>query len=220
MALSPRIALIHATPVAVEPIRQVLAADWPEAEAFNILDDSLSSDRAKTGEISEELTARIIGLARYAHSTGADAILFTCSAFGTAITKAADLLDIPVLKPNEAMFEAAIERGRDIAMVVTFPPARASMEVEFAEEAQRVGASARLTSFVAEGAITALKAGDLATHHRLVTERARTLSAFDTIVLAHFSTAPAAPAVRAAVHVPVLTSPEAAVAKLRRLLAA
>ena len=220
MASSPRIALIHATPVAVEPIRQVLAADWPEVDAFNILDDSLTADRARAGEISEALTGRIIGLARYAHSTGADAILFTCSAFGTAISRAADSLDVPVLKPNEAMFEAAIERGRNIAMIVTFPPAQASMEAEFAEEARRLGSAARLTSFIAEGAITALKAGDAATHNWLVTEQARALAAFDTIVLAHFSTAPAAPAVRAAVDVPVLTSPEAAVAKMRRLLGA
>jgi hypothetical protein len=38
------------------------------------------------------------------------------------------------------------------------------------------------------------------------------------IMLAHFSTAPAAAAVRDVIRAPVLTSPEAAVAKLRRLI--
>ncbi|MDQ0512935.1 aspartate/glutamate racemase family protein [Ancylobacter amanitiformis] len=217
MAAAPRIALIHATPVAVEPIQKVLASDWPDAEPFNLLDDSLSPDLARAGEISEGLTERIVGLARYARSTGADGILFTCSAFGSAIATAARLLDIPVLKPNEAMFEAAMDQGSKVAMIVTFAPAQASMEAEFAEEAERLGSAARLTSFVAEGAMAALRAGDAPAHHALVAEQARAINGFDAIMLAHFSTAPAAAAVRAAVSVPILTSPEAAVAKLRRL---
>lgn len=218
MSARPRIALIHATPVAVEPIRQVLAADWPEAEPVNILDDSLSPDRAKAGEISPALTDRIVTLARYARGLGADGILFTCSAFGAAIEEAARIIRVPVLKPNEAMFEAAIGQGQNIAMIVTFPPAQASMEAEFAEEVSRVNSNARLTSFLVEPAMAALRSGDAQTHHRLVAEKARELSGFDTIVLAHFSTAPAAPAVRREVSVPVLSSPEAAVAKLRRLM--
>jgi hypothetical protein len=39
-------------------------------------------------------------------------------------------------------------------------------------------------------------------------------------MLAHFSTAPAAAAVRAVTKAPVLTAPNAAVAKLRAMLAA
>lgn len=219
MSARPRIALIHATPVAVEPIRQVLARDWPEAEPVNILDDSLSTDRAKAGEITPALADRIVTLARYAHGLGADGILFTCSAFGPAIEEAARLIRVPVLKPNEAMFEAAIGRGRNIAMIATFAPAQASMEAEFVEEAARLDSGARLTSFVVELAMAALRSGDAPAHHRLVAEKARELSGYDTIVLAHFSTAPAAPAVRREVSVPVLSSPEAAVAKLRRLIA-
>jgi hypothetical protein len=43
---------------------------------------------------------------------------------------------------------------------------------------------------------------------------------FDSIVLAHFSTARARSAVEAVTSTVVLTSPDAAVAKLRRLLGA
>jgi aspartate/glutamate racemase len=219
MPVRPRIALIHATPVAVEPIHQALAAAWPEAQPVNILDDSLSLDRAAAGEISPALTERIVALATYARGIGSDGILFTCSAFGSAIETAAGLLDIPVLKPNEAMFEAAIGQGRAVAMIATFLPARAGMEAEFADEAARLGSDARLTSIVVEAAMTALKAGDAETHNRLVADAVRTLTGFDTIVLAHFSTSRAADAVRRVVGIPVLTSPDAAVAKLRRLIA-
>ncbi|MDY8109879.1 hypothetical protein U0C82_12085 [Fulvimarina sp. 2208YS6-2-32] len=41
-----RIALIHATPIAVDPIRQAFASGSADAETVNILDDSLSLDRA------------------------------------------------------------------------------------------------------------------------------------------------------------------------------
>jgi aspartate/glutamate racemase len=214
----PRIALIHATPVAVEPVREAFSALWPEAEAFNLLDDSLSADRAKSGPLSRELSDRIIDLGRYARKVGADGILYTCSAFGEAIEETARQLDVPVLKPNEAMFEAALEAGKDCAMIATFGPAVESMESEFAEEAARRDPSATIKTCLVEPAMTALRAGDAATHNRLVAEAVATLPPSDAIVLAHFSTSRAAEAVRAVTTIPVLTSPDAAVAKMKRLL--
>lgn len=215
----PRIALIHATPVAIEPIKEALAAAWPEAEAVNILEDSLSPDLTAAGELTESLTQRIVDLGLYARKIGSDGILYTCSSFGSAIEKAAGLMDIPVLKPNEAMFEAAIRRGGKTAMIATFKPAQASMETEFREEAERLSPDATITTFVVEPAMTALRGGDAETHNRLVSEQARELSGYDAIVLAHFSTSRAATAVRSVTSIPVLTSPDAAVAKLKRLVA-
>jgi Asp/Glu/hydantoin racemase len=214
----PRIALIHATAVAIDPIRSAMAAGWPEAEAMNILDDALSVDRAATEALSPALSERILDLGRYARKSGADGILFTCSAFGRAIEAAARLLDVPVLKPNEAMFEAAIEGGRNVAMIATFAASPAGMEAEFKEQAAELKSDATLTSFVVEPAMAALRQGDADTHNRLVAEQARGLKGFDSIVLAQFSTARAAPAVRAVVDIPVFGSPEAAVAKMRRLM--
>ena len=43
-----RIALIHATPAAVGPIKDAFAEAWPEPDLVNLLDDSLSRDRALT----------------------------------------------------------------------------------------------------------------------------------------------------------------------------
>jgi hypothetical protein len=214
----PRIALIHATPVAIDPVAQAFATDWPEAEIVNILEDSLSPDRAKADDLTEAMTGRIVALARYAGSTGADGILFTCSAFGPAIEKAATLMELPVLKPNEAMFEQAIETGGDVAMLATFGPAVASMEAEFAEQARLSGVGAKLKSILVDGAMDALRSGDAARHNELVAEAAARLSGVGTIMLAHFSTSRAAAALRQATALPVLTSPGAAVAKMKRLV--
>jgi Asp/Glu/hydantoin racemase len=219
MAKKPRIALIHATPIAVDPIRLAFEAGWSDAETVDIMDYSLSPDRAAVSDIDEALTERIVALARYAKMIGSDGILFTCSAFGSAIDKAASLLDIPVLKPNEAMFESAMDQGSNIAMIATFPPARQTMEDEFADEARRRADTARLTTFVVEPAIVALRNGDEGTHNRLIAEKAAELKGFDALVLAHFSTSRAAKAAREKTSIPVLTSPDAAVAKIRRLVA-
>jgi hypothetical protein len=214
----PRIALIHATPVAVDPIHAAMKAGWPEAEPVNILEDSLSPDRAAAGCISEELFDRIAALTRYAEAIGSDGILFTCSAFGAAIERAASLAKIPVLKPNEAMYEAAMDRGDNLAMIVTFPPAEGTMIEEFDDEARLRPQVPKLTTFLVEEALIALKSGDDATHNRLVSEKAGTISGYDALMLAHFSTSRAAADVRRRTAIPVLTSPDTAVAKLKRLI--
>lgn len=220
MTKRPRIALIHATPIAMDPIRVALESAWPEAEPVNILEDSLSPDRARQPEVTDDLVERIVALTCYAELAKADAVLFTCSAFSRAIEHAASLAHIPVLKPNEAMFEAAIRKGGRTAMLYTFPPARDGMEQEFQEEALSLNPEATIASILVPGAIEAIRAGDAITHNRLVAEAAAQLEGFDSIVLAHFSTARARAAVEAVTSTAVLTSPDAAIAKLRRLLGA
>jgi hypothetical protein len=212
-----RIALIHATPVAVEPIAQSFCDLWPEAETVNILDGGLSVDRASSGELTPALSRRIMALAEYGLSTGACGILFTCSAFGPAIDAVRDAFSTPVLKPNEAMFEEALQYGDRIGMVATFAPAVASMEQEFSEEAARLRPTARLTTRLAEGAMDALRSGDSEAHNRLVADAVAKLPPCDATMLAHFSTSRAGAASRAAIDRPVMSSPDSAVRKLRRL---
>ncbi len=218
MARPPRIVLLHATPVAVEPVQAAFAELWPEPELVNLLDDSLSPDRARTPELTDELVERFVRFGRYAHSVGADAILVTCSAFGPAIDRMAAELPVPVLKPNEAMFRAALDQGRNIAMVATFRPAVVTMEAEFHDYVAETGSDARLTTIVVEPAMTALRAGDADTHNRLIAGRAAELAGFDTVMLAHFSTSRAASALSRETAVPVLSAPGAAVTRLRDLL--
>jgi Asp/Glu/hydantoin racemase len=217
--MTTRIALIHAVTVAVEPVQDAFRQLWPEAECANILDDSLSLDREREGVLTEAMKRRVRALAEYGAATGAAGVLFTCSAFGEAIEAAAAQLQIPVLKPNEAMFEAALAAGRRIGMLATFAPSVDSMEVEFREMAETCGRRATIEAYCVPGAMAALKAGDGAGHNRLLAEAAPRFANCDAVLLAHFSTARAAPAVTAALDRPVLTSPGSAVAKLKGIIA-
>jgi len=218
MITPPRIVLLHATLVAVDPIKDAFRDLWPEPELVNLLDDSLTPDRARAPDLTEALIERFISLGRYGLSVGADAILVTCSAFGPAIDIMARDFPVPVLKPNEAMFQAAVDIGSRIGMIATFAPAVVTMEDEFNEVAASTGVVASLDTIVVEDAMTALRAGDAATHNQRIADRAHELDGVDAIVLAHFSTSRAQAAVQARTPVPVLTAPGAAVSRLRTLI--
>jgi Asp/Glu/hydantoin racemase len=213
-----RIALIHAVRVAMDPIATAFRLGWPEAETVNLLDDGLSRDLERRGTLEGPMTERIGALAAYASGLGADGILYTCSAFGTAIERARAGSRIPVLKPNEAMLEAALAAGRRIGLVATFAPTIPSMTGELEALARACGVAVAITPLLVPGAMHALDAGDGATHDRLIADAVAPLAGHDAVLLAQFSMARAAPAVAAAIGGTVLTSPETAVAKLRGLV--
>jgi hypothetical protein len=215
-----RIALIHALAHSPPPIEAAFARLWPEVRRTNLLDDSLSADLARDGALTPAMTERFLTLARYAAGTGADAILFTCSAFGPCIEACAEALaPMPVLKPNEAMIEEALAlagpRGR-IGLMASFAPTLASMPPEFAAAAPGI----TLVPCLAEGSLAALDRGDGAEHDRLAALAAATLKDCDAIALSQFSLARAAEAVAQATGKKVLTTPDSAVRKLKRLLGA
>ncbi|MFN4018695.1 MAG: aspartate/glutamate racemase family protein [Reyranella sp.] len=215
MSKKPRIVLLHGTPVAVEPIQRAFATRWPEAEAIDLLDASLSIDRAKDHDLTPRMFERFVELGGYAHRIGAEAILVTCSAFGPAIERMARELPMPVLKPNEAMFREAIGRGRRIGMLATFAPSVLTMTEEFEQFVGEARAQATLETIVVEGAMDALRKGDAERHNTLIAARAPELAHCDAIMLAHFSTSRALAAVGAAVKTPVLTAPDAAVDRIK-----
>lgn len=218
MPKSPRIVLIHATRVAMAPIETAFACDWPEAETLSILEEGLSIDLAQGRATRDVLDMRIGALADYAMGLEPDAILYTCSAFGNGIERVARRLPIPVLKPNEAMFAQALDAGQRIAMLYSFAPAAEGMEHEFQEAAALTGAEASIHSVHVPGALDALRSGDADAHDRLVAGAAAGIEGADALMLAHFSMSRAAAMARAATPLPVLTSPETAIAALKARL--
>jgi Asp/Glu/hydantoin racemase len=210
-----RIALIHALRHSAAPIEAAFSRLWPEARLMTLLDDSLSADLALAGTMPANMTERFLTLAHYAAETGADGILFTCSAFGPCIDACQHALaPLPVLKPNEAMIEEAVAAGPRIGLLATFGPSLDTLPHEFTAARP----DAIITTALAAGALNALDRGDGAEHDRLAAEAARTLADCDVIALGQFSLARAAAAVAQATGKPVLTTPDSAIRKLRRLM--
>ena len=217
-----RIALIHALRDSMAPIWHAFSEGWPKAHTFNLLDDSLSTDLAREGELTDQIVERFLTLGRYAKDSGAngktaDAILFTCSAFGPAIEAVKRDLDIPVFTPNEAAFKEAVTIGGHAGLIVTFPPSAAALSKELSDLAETRGTDINVTTVLADGALAALQAGHADKHDQIIAETADTLCNVDSILLGQFSMARAAQETSRKVGAPVITTPAAAVNQLRTL---
>jgi aspartate/glutamate racemase len=213
----PRVAVIHAVPGAIDPIGEAFAAVWPEARIDNLLEESLSTDLAEAGTENTAIQERIADLAAYVTKAGAEAILYSCSAFGTSIDRVKRSSSLPVLKPNEAMIDEALDLGPRIGVVATFAPTLESMRPEFKDQAHQRGIDLRLEEYFVPNAMDALNSGEAERHDALIAEAAATLGGCDAIVLAQFTMARARPAVEAATTTSVLTSPDSAVARLKHI---
>lgn len=216
----PRIALIHATPLAIDPINAAFARLWPEARITNLLDDSLSADLAAEGRLTDAMIGRFLTLGRYVHGSGADAILFTCSAFGPAIEATAAAMPIPVLKPNEAMLDEALAAGRRVGLIATFGPSIPALKAELEDMARARKQAVDVSTRTLPDALAALQRGDAETHDQLIAGAARELMPCDAVVLGQFSMASAARLIPTQAGCRVLTSPDSAVARLRQTLGA
>ena len=215
--MNPKIYLVHAAEVSIAPVVSSFRQAWPEARLANLLEDSFMPDLAADGKLTDLMISRFVDIAHYCAKSGADAILFACSAFGPAIEQCQRELKIPVLKPNEAMYEQLVEKNCHVSLLATFPSSIHSMISEIQQMAAQAGTTVSLDTYLVEGALAALQNGQPEEHNRLIAEFASKLQC-DKIAFAQFSMAPVLALARCKTNVPILTTPDSAVAKLKKIL--
>jgi hypothetical protein len=213
-----KIYLVHAMAISMAPVEASFRKLWPQARLAHCLDDSLYSDFNLDGRLTDAMIERFRDLGRYCVRAHADAVLFTCSAFGRAIDAVKSDQAIPVLKPNEALYEELVGRGGRAVLLATYPPSLPSMRAEIEAHAKEKGARLEVHTHLVEGALDALMSGKADEHHRLIAEAVPAFADYDSIAFAQFSMAPAAGLAQAGVSKPVLTTPDSAVTKLKTLL--
>lgn len=197
---------------------RAFGADWPQARISNLLDDSLFAWVRESGGVVPEMYDVFRNLTRHMIHRGADGILFTCSAFRQVIDACIAEFQLPILKPNDAMIDKALDAGSRIAVMATVGPTIPSISAEIEEMAAARGRKVELVPYVVDHAFDALARGDAAQHDRLVAERARDIKDCDAIVLAQFTLSRAVPAVRSVNSTPIYNSPGAAVARMRDMV--
>lgn len=217
--VAPRIYLVHAGAVSVEPSQSSFKRLWPDARATHLLDESLAPDLISLGGDSSLMADRFCALSDYCALAGAKAILFTCSAFGKAIDQVRRKGSIPVLAPYEALFEDICDMGGRTALFTTFPASLPAMLEELRGLAKKRGVGLDVQAHHVEGAFDVLLSGDREKHDQLIAERVASLSGrYQNIVLGQFSMSSALALAQEKADAPVLTTPDSAVRRLQQLL--
>lgn len=201
------------------PIVESFRTDWPQARLANLLDDSLFADFGRDGQLSDAMVERFRTLGRYCVTAGADAIIFTCSAFGPAIDAVKQEQSIPVLKPNEALYDDMAAHGGRIALLATFAPTLPAMLAEIDAHAGIRARKPQIETHLVEGALDALRADRPDEHNRLIAAATAKFATHDAVAFAQVSMAPARQLAQARLRVPVMTTPDSAIRKLRALMA-
>ncbi|MBM7551544.1 aspartate/glutamate racemase family protein [Thalassobacillus pellis] len=188
--MNKKIAILHTTPVTVEPLKKLAAEKLPGFKVHNFVDDSILPQLIETeGDISK-VRNRLVQYAAFAEETGADVILNACSSVGEVVQEMKEKVSIPVVRIDEAMAEEAIRSGSKIGVVATLFTTLAPTKRLLEEKAQELGKNIELHEKLADEAYQRLTEGDKEGHDRVLAE---VLSQFaeevDVVVLAQASMA-------------------------------
>ncbi len=210
----PRIALISATPAAIGPATSALAAEFPAADVWNLLDDKLLADADEQGGLGDDLAARMRRLIDHAVAGGADGVLLTCSMYGP-VARERDL-GLPVLAPDEAAFDELVGY-RTILVVASLESALRDAIARLSAFLTESGASATVRGVVSPEAFAATGDTDRLATVLGATARVHAAGA-EAVFLAQYSLAPATAAVAESSGLPVVAGPVSAAVRLRDAL--
>jgi Asp/Glu/hydantoin racemase len=216
------LALIHTSPVLVPTFNALCERLLPGVPVFHMVDESLIKDTIAAGALRKATIRRLLAHIDSAAQAGAGAVLVTCSSIGEGVKVARLVFDFPVLRIDEPMAERAVADGRRIGVLATLETTLSPTLRLLEETAAAMGERRDLVSCLCAGAFDAVLSGDVATHDRIVREKLAELGGrVDVIVLAQASMARVVAGLPPEERtVPILSSPEPAVARAAEVLAA
>ena len=211
---------IHTSATLVPLFQQLAEKHLSGIETFHISDDSLIKDVIRRNELTPVTAKRVAQHVASAEEAGADFILVTCSSIGPAVEAADKQVNVPVLRVDQPMADAAVLTGSRIGVIATLSTTLDPTAALIRRRAVVADREVTITERLCEGAFDALMSGDTEMHDIAVAAALRELSETnDVIVLAQASMARVADALPAKEKpVPVLSSPLLAVQHLAAVL--
>jgi Asp/Glu/hydantoin racemase len=209
---------VYTLPAVFKALTNELA---PQLDIFNIVDERLLQNTIRSGELTKPTILRLVQYLSMAQQAGADIVMVTCSSIGPAADIGRSLVDIPVLRVDEAMAERALEYGPRIGVAATLATTLKPTADLIQRKASEAGKQVTIVSKVCKGAFEALGAGDTSRHDCLVAEGLKELmSQVDVIVLAQASMARIVDALPDSEKtMPIFSSPRLAVERLAKIVA-
>ncbi len=193
-----RLGLLHTSPVHVATFDALAAEEAPDVELVHVVrEDLLAAARAHGPEAADDQVAEAV------RDLSTDVVLCTCSTIG-AVAERVDAT-VPVLRVDRPMAAAAVATGGPVVVLAALESTLAPTLAMLAEEADRAGTAPRIEATVVPGAWDRFEAGDVEGYLGLVRAALEQVRDATVVVLAQASMAAAAD--RAAVDVPVLSSP-------------
>ncbi|MFC0472140.1 aspartate/glutamate racemase family protein [Halalkalibacter kiskunsagensis] len=162
--VSKKVAVLHTTPVTVEPLKKLAEEKIPGCKVVNFVDDSILPQLIETDGNISLVQDRLVQYAKYAEQIGADVILNACSSVGEVVAKARQNITIPIIRIDEAMAEEAIKRGKKIGVVATLATTLNPTMRLLQEKATEFNKKVEFESELAEEAYQCLITGDQNSH--------------------------------------------------------
>jgi Asp/Glu/hydantoin racemase len=130
------------------------------------------------------------------------------------------LVDVPMLKVDEAMADEAVKLGKKIGIIATAHSTLKPTSDLVKQRAALAGKQVEIETMYCEGAFPALQRGDTATHDKMVKEKLAELQKrVDVIILAQASVARVIAQIPdSEKKVPILSSPRLGVQRLKEKL--
>lgn len=212
--------MVHSV-ASLVPVFNGLAAEiMPDVEILHVVDEGLLKDVINTGKYPPGAARRLGLLASFTVESGAEAVMLTCSTLGVLVEEARKMLKVPLIKVDEAMADAAVRQGTRIGIIATLYTTLKPTSDLVQERAAIARKDVNVETVLCQGAFEALRAGDTASHDRIVLENLRKLmERSDVVVLAQASMARVADTIPAAERkAPVLSSPRLGVQRFKQVL--
>ena len=215
----PRVAVIHTSPFTISPLKELLEELVPGVSVVNLLDDSILPQLAHNGGNVDEVEGRLLTYARNAEEVGADVILSACSSVGGVAGAMREVVDVPVVRIDEAMADAAVRRGPRIGVAATLRTTLTPTLALLRSKAEDAGVQAVFDARVADAAYALLSGGDKEGHDRELSVVLRDLAdSNDVVVLAQASMARALESLTEDERSKFLTSPRLAAQRVADVL--
>lgn len=213
------LAMLHTGPVVIGPLNELAKTILPEIRVINFLDDSVVAEIEAVGHINSAVRNRLDFLGQSAREAGADAVLITCSSISELADPVSKRCGLPVYKIDEAMAESSVRTGERIGVVATLPTTMEPTCVQIERKARDMGKRIEIHRELCREAFDHLSRGDAKSHDTIVLQAVERLAGQnDVVVLAQASMARFRDQLEA-FAVPVLTSPQLGLHKVREQLA-
>lgn len=185
-----KLAIIHTTPVTIEPLKQLAAELIPGCTVINIVDDSILPELNTNGGQVAEIEERWKQYGLIAVKQGAQCILNACSSIGELVDLVQHDLPIPLVRIDKAMAEYAVHNAKVIGVAATLATTLKPTERLLLDTAKHEGCEVRLVPALVSSAYEKLLSSDKEGHDRDLAVALRELAGqTDIVVLAQASMA-------------------------------